>query len=264
MDNLAKEIAQLDAEQVERILQQVSGLTAVVISALTERAKERSFRTVAPDGSVESETRSTVNTTSMRQIMREVDRFETELQSALYSETLSAMDAAAVATIAFLQSEVGAKNKYKVNVEETLGNKVLIGDRTFDQRTKLTASDIANDVRKIVRQGLLAGEDVGSIINKVSQSVKDSDWKIIRIVESEIYTAYRYQFGETASKNGFDWIKIHESFPRHPRRRQHRCYPLANTDKYGMGKGVYKSTDVEIFFPHPQCTSWLEVVEVLD
>ena len=155
-----------------------------------------------------------------------------------------------------------ARKKAIINVEQELGKAVVIGDKTLEQRVKISTSNTKTDVRKYIRQGVLGGDDISTIVSNVRDTFKDTDWTVRRIVESEVYNAYRYQFGITTDANGYDWIRIHESFPRHPRRKYHKCYPLANADKYGKGKGVYKSTDSTIYYPHPQCTSWLEVVEV--
>lgn len=265
MDALAREIAALDEEYKEEIVRLINQLGASINDQIIGASAQETITTVAQDGSTGSETRSTVPTTRMRRIMNEIDAVEREYGDVLYDNTVEAMDIAIAAVIAhLLDSHPSMTVQAKLNADETLGKTVRIGDKTLQQRTQSLAAETLSDVRGYIRQGVFEGLDVDEITKNVRQSFADSDWKVRRIVESEIYQAYRYQFGETSSRNGFDWIRIHESFPRHPRRKMHRCYSLANTDKYGMGAGVYRSTDVEIYYPHPQCTSWLEVVEALD
>lgn len=265
MKELADEVAKLDEELKKRIVRELKRLGAELNELLTDAATEESVTTINQDGSTDTANRTTVKTTSLRRIMRELDDIERQYNETLYDGTVDGMEAAIAVVIATLLGEIdGMSKQSKVNADKTLGKTVKIGDKTLKQRAAMLAAETTADVRSVIRQGVLGGEDVQSIVKKVRKTFSDTDWKVERLVESEVYGAYRYQFAQTTSENGFDWIRIHETFPRHPRRRYHRCYTLANADPYGRGKGVYKSTDIEIFYPHPQCTSWLEVVEALD
>lgn len=265
MKELADEVAKLDEELKKRIVRELKRLGAELNELLTDAATEESVTTINQDGSTDTANRTTVKTTSLRRIMRELDDIERQYNETLYDGTVDGMEAAIAVVITTLLGEIdGMSKQSKVNADKTLGKTVKIGDKTLKQRAAMLAAETTADVRSVIRQGVLGGEDVQSIVKKVRKTFSDTDWKVERLVESEVYGAYRYQFAQTTSENGFDWIRIHETFPRHPRRRYHRCYTLANADPYGRGKGVYKSTDIEIFYPHPQCTSWLEVVEALD
>lgn len=265
MKELADKVAKLDEELKKRIVRELKRLGAELNELLTDAATEESVTTINQDGSTDTANRTTVKTTSLRRIMRELDDIERQYNETLYDGAVDGMEAAIAVVIATLLGEIdGMSKQSKVNADKTLGKTVKIGDKTLKQRAAMLAAETTADVRSVIRQGVLGGEDVQSIVKKVRKTFSDTDWKVERLVESEVYGAYRYQFAQTTSENGFDWIRIHETFPRHPRRRYHRCYTLANADPYGRGKGVYKSTDIEIFYPHPQCTSWLEVVEALD
>lgn len=265
MNELAKEIERLDEEYKEEIVRLINRLGADINDLISEAATNETITTVNQDGSTDRNTRSTVRTTRLRRLMSELDSIEQEYGETLYDKTVEAMDLAVAAVIAFLIGNYPSMTvQAKLNVDRTLGKTVRIGDKTLQQRTRIQAADTISDVRRYIRQGVFGGEDVDEITRNVRRTFSDSDWKVRRIVESEIYQAYRYQFGETSSRNGFDWIKLHESFPRHPRRQYHRCYSLAHEDRYGRGAGIFRSTDVEIYYPHPQCTSWLEVVEALE
>lgn len=265
MKELADEIAKIDDQYKRRIVRRLKRLGADINGMLMDIATNESISTINPDGSIETSNRTTVKTTRLRRLMSEIDDLERRYNDELYGETVDGMEAAIAAVIASLIGGYGDMTKQsKVNADRTLGRSVKIGDKTLRQRTSILSAETTSDIRSIIRQGVLGGEDVQDTVKKVRKTFADTDWKVERLVESEIYGAYRYQFAQTTNENGFDWIRIHESFPRHPRRRFHRCYTLANADPYGMGKGVYKSTDIEIFYPHPQCTSWLEVVEALE
>lgn len=262
MNKLAKQIEELDEKQKRLIAEQVEAMFAKIIATLNRQSSIREVTTVDDDGATHTESRSTVNTSRLIRIMRELDKVERDVAKTLYEETVNAMEIAAALTVSFLMAETGVRAAHSINVDKSLGKTVVVGDKTLQQRTQMISSALTDDIRKTIRQGVLGGVDVGTIVKEVSSIVDGNVWQVNRVVESEIYSAYRYQFGHTSDKNGFDWIRLHESFPRHPRRQMHRCYPLANEDRYGKGAGVYKSTDVEIFYPHPQCTSWLELVEV--
>lgn len=265
MQELAKEIESVEQQSRKETLAEVAALSVVLIDALNRLAKKESITVVGSNGNARDIKRSILKTQSLSQLRAEIVRFEKVLSASLYAAIMKAMTNATDVTANALKESIDNVSKLaKVNVDRELGKKVTIGDKTLEQRTRIISTGISTDVQKAIRQGVLGGEDIDVVIANVRKSIDDYTWEMERIIESEVWNAYRYQFGQTASENGFDWIRIHESFPRHPNRRKHKCYPLANADKYGKGKGVYKSTDTEIFYPHPQCTSWLEVVEALD
>src|SRR5699024_792710 len=262
MNKLAKEIEKLDEEQKAEVLDRITAIVAKLTSIINKQSKKEKVTSVDDEGNSHTDSRSTVNNNKLTRIMRALDKMECGISKELYEGTIGAMEIAAALTVSFLMEETGVRRAHNINVDKTLGKQVVVGDKTLEQRSKVLSAKLTSDIRKAIRQGVMGGSDVSDIIRDISDITEGIAWEVNRLVESEIYSAYRYQFVHTYDKNGFDWIRIHESFPRHPRRRHHRCYPLANTDKYGKGKGVYKSTDVEIFLPHPQCTSWLELVEV--
>lgn len=262
MNKLAKEIEKLDEEQKEIVVDKILAIVSKLTTSINRQSKKKDITSIDDDGNSHTDSRSTVNTSRLTRIMREIDKMEREISKELYEGTIGAMEIATALTVSFLMEETGVRRAHNINVDKTLGKQVVVGDKTLEQRSKVFSAKLTSDIRKAIRQGVIGGTDVSDILREVSDITNNNAWEVNRLVESEIYSAYRYQFGHTSDKNGFDWIRIHESFPRHPRRKHHRCYPLANTDKYGKGKGVYRSTDVEIFLPHPQCTSWLEVVEV--
>lgn len=263
MQELANSVEETNQQAQEDIIAELAALSVILIDTLNAFAKTETISTVSDNGKPRQIKRTTVNTSQLSKIMAEIDRIERKYNDILYDGVINAMKDAVKLTAESLVDELdSARKKAIVNVEKELGKTVVIGDKTLEQRVKISTSNTMTDVRKYIRQGVLGGDDISTIVSNVRDTFKDTDWTVRRIVESEVYNAYRFQFGTTTDANGYDWIRIHESFPRHPRRRYHKCYPLANADKYGKGKGVYKSTDSIIYYPHPQCTSWLEVVEV--
>lgn len=264
MLELAKDVEKLNDEEQKIVLAALAGISGAFIASLPDYAAKKVLKIIEDSGTESTATRSQIKVTKLRKILKELDDLERTYTSTLYESTIDAMTKAMELTVKRLTKLDGVDIQSKIDVEAQLGKKVTIGDKTLEQRIKVVGSNTADEVRKAIRKGILGGDDVDDIVANIRKTFSDTDWRVRRIVESEIYGAYRVQLGATADANGFDWIRIHESFPRHPRRKQHKCYPLANTDKYGKGKGVYKSTDTEIFYPHPQCTSWLEVLTDID
>lgn len=260
MKELAKDVEKLDEQQQERVLDVLAGISGAFIASLPDYAQKKVVKIIDENGATHTHNRSQIKTTQLRKLVKVLDDLERTYSNTLYESTIRAMTEAMELTVEHLSSVKGMDVKVDVDVDKELGKKVTIGDKTLEQRVNVVGSNTVSDVRKAIRKGVLAGEDVDDIVSNIRKAFDSTDWQVRRVVESEIYNAYRYQFGKMSDANGFDWIRIHESFPRHPARRKHACYPLANTDKYGKGKGVYKSTDNEIFYPHPQCTSWLEAL----
>lgn len=264
MNDLAASIEEHNQQAQEDILAELAALSIVLIDAINALSTTSKISTVTANGTEKEVDRTVVAASKLNKVMTEIDRLEKRYYSTLYDGLIDAMKEAATITVETLTDELDDVSDTDIVDVEKLSKQVVIGDKTLQQRIKITDSNIMSEIRKKVRQDILGGSDVNTIVSDIRNTFKETDWTIRRVVESEIYNTYRYQFGETTSKNGYDWIRLHESFPRHPRRKLHKCYELANKDKYGKGQGVYKSTDSIIYYPHPQCTSWLEVVEVLE
>lgn len=262
MNDLAASIEEQNQQAQEDILAELAALSVVLIDALNALSTTATIKTVSDSGTEKDVKRTTIATSKLSKVLAEIDRLEKRHYSTLIDGLLDAMEDAARTTAEMLSIELDDVDNTDIVDIKDLSDRVVIGDKTLKQRVKITSSNTMSEVRKRVRQRIIGGDDVNTIVADIRNTFKDTDWTIRRIIESEIYNTYRYQFGTTTAANGYDWIKLHESFPRHPRRKKHKCYELANTDKYGKGDGVYKSSDTIIYYPHPQCTSWLEVVEV--
>lgn len=264
MEEIASNVEELNQQTQEEALTELMALLVPLIAVVTSSLKESSVSYTGANGKVVTYNQTTIKQTALRNIMSELNRLEKEYANTLYEATLKGMKAAVEETVNGLSVVDGIDDSRVVDVEKELAKKPIVDPYTLEQRIKRLSAELSGNIRTAVRQAAFSGEDANKIIALMQEEFGNVEWQVVRVIESEIYNAYRYQFGKIASNNGFDWLRIHESFPRHPRRKKHKCYPLANTDKYGKGKGVYKSTDIEIFYPHPQCTSWLELVEAMD
>lgn len=246
-------------EAMDNIDEELSNIQALIIASIIANSKDKEVEVVNADGTTSKETRSVL--TSKANVDKEIRKLEKELSESFSESTLNSIKAVLAITTSYLISELNFKNKNKINAEKFFGNNVVIGDRTLSQRTAIAVSNLFVDVEKIYRKGIIAGQDVGSIAKEIEDAFSKNMYQFNNIIRSELFMAYRIQFGESVDKNGIKWIRFHESFPRHPNRKRHKCYELANKNKYGKGKGIYKPTDSNIYFPHPQCTGWLEILE---
>lgn len=96
----------------------------------------------------------------------------------------------------------------------------------------------------------------------IVDAFEGEEWKAKRLVTSEMNNSYRGQFAETLQKNGEKYVRFYESqWCTHRNHSRHRCHILANEDRYGLGEGVFKVTDSEIYAPHPQCRGYLGFYE---
>lgn len=120
---------------------------------------------------------------------------------------------------------------------------------------------LSSEVSKSVRYGILMKESISKISRRVRDVIKASTWQIKRLISSEILTALRIAalvFGEHTGI--LEGIKIIDNRGRHGGHHLHKCYEYAEEDKYGMGKGIYKTKDRYILDPHPQCTAYFSFI----
>lgn len=264
MLELVKDIEKLNHQSQNKALKSISEVSASLLFKLIELSKEHKIKLIDDEGNLRYELRNLIRPTQITKLMKELEEVENEIESMLTKQMISSLATVVIFVNKFLLSKYDVKKTFDKDIERTFVKSIKVGDKTLEQRIKVQASETVSDLRKYIRSGILSGTDSEDIYVKVRNVFKDTNWKVQRLIESEVYTTYRYTFGQTALMNGYDWIQLHEAFPRHPRRKTHECYKLINEDRYGKGKGVFKSTDCEIYFPHPKCTSWIEVVEVLD
>jgi hypothetical protein len=132
---------------------------------------------------------------------------------------------------------------------------LVLSDRVWN-----VAGDIRDEVSKTLRAGIIRGESVSKLIKRVRTVHDNETWKIRRLVVTEGNTAYRTATSYNAERSDVvKGVKINDR-PGHNNHTKHKCYTLAQRDPYGMGEGIYKPGDSEIFSPHPNCTSFITYV----
>jgi hypothetical protein len=117
---------------------------------------------------------------------------------------------------------------------------------------------IRDSIATQIRSDVIKGVSVGTMVRNVRKIYDGETWMIKRLVVTELNTAYRTATAKSIERSEVaDWLRIVDNGFRHPHHKEHRCYELAQEDRYGQGKGVFKPTDTEIYSPHPQCSSFL-------
>ncbi|MBS4195333.1 hypothetical protein [Lederbergia citri] len=123
------------------------------------------------------------------------------------------------------------------------------------------SADIREEISAVLRSGIIRGEGVSTMIPKVRRVHDNETWKIRRLVQTEGSTAYRTATAYNAERSDVvQWVQINDRPGMHRNHDKHRCFILANEDRYREGPGIFKPTDSEIYSPHPNCTSFITYV----
>jgi hypothetical protein len=136
---------------------------------------------------------------------------------------------------------------------------LVLSDRVWG-----TSGEIRDSIASVIRSGIIRGDNVGSMVRDVRKVYDAETWKIKRLVVTEGNTAYRVASANSVRDSDVaKYVRINENGSRHGNHTNHKCYKLAQVDKYSEGKGVYLPTDTEIYMPHPSCSSFITPV-ILD
>ena len=133
---------------------------------------------------------------------------------------------------------------------------------TLKDRSDIMGGSITDSLRQRMRRSIYQGAQSSEIYDHIVDTFEGEEWKAKRLVTSEMNNSYRGQFAETLQKNGEQYVRFYESkWCTHRNHNRHRCHILAHEDRYGLGEGVFKVTDSEIYAPHPQCRGYLGFYE---
>lgn len=118
------------------------------------------------------------------------------------------------------------------------------------------SGEIRDELATVVRRGILRGDGINAMIPEIRKVYDNETWKIRRLARNESVTAHRAATGYNAQESDLvEWVKFH-----HGVKKTDACVSLANEDRYGEGKGIYRPTDTEIWNPHVQCTGFVSYV----
>lgn len=120
------------------------------------------------------------------------------------------------------------------------------------------SADMREELSSVLRSAIIRGEGVNTIVARVRRVYANETWKIKRLVVTEGNTAYRAASAMSAQRSDVvEWVRINDNPGLHGNHEAHRCYILAQENRYGQGAGVFKPTDSEIYSPHPNCRSYI-------
>lgn len=120
---------------------------------------------------------------------------------------------------------------------------------------------IRQEVENAVMYGIVSKKEMDEILKMVSGELIKLKWTISRVVKSESYSTYRMSVMETLKALGSDYVvKFEEGNCGRPDHHEHDCHTIAQEDRHGLGKSIFKASDTDIVYPHTSCTSKLTIV----
>lgn len=200
-----------------------------------------------------------INRYKLRKLMNEMDSVSNEYGEVLYEESASSVENATKIVVAFMAAEFGLRFISEPMRRSELEDSLRYNDGlSVRDRTVLIAGNLADKVRTEVRKGVYNGDSVNAIYSDISDLIDDEEWQSRRVISSEVNNTMRLQVGDVLAENGDVYCQFYESkLCTHKNHNKHRCHLLAKENRYGLGAGVFKLTDMEIYFPHPQCRGYI-------
>ena len=252
---LADEFAEMNEKQVAKAIRNMRKVNGTLADILAELAEDE----------------GTISRRKLAQALREIEATSGEYREALMTELESAIRESAefavdrrneifltVLGVALISTAVQRKEIVDTVTRRLMRQKgadlLNLSDRVW-----ILSGDMLADLTKTVRADILKQEAVSTMIRNI-RKVQDNDtWKIRRLVVNEANTAYRKSTGESAHKSEVvTAIKLNDNGHRHARHDEHACYALANANDYGLGRGVYPTSERErLEMPHVQCSSYI-------
>lgn len=196
-------------------------------------------------------------------LMRDLDEIETSLRTHGVLALDEIITGTSAWTVGKINTAVGAGISVaafdRINtdvlryVSKRFGDDGLIlSDRVWD-----LSGDIRDEMSSVIRSSIIRGEGVSQMIPKIRAVQDNETWKIRRLAQTEGSTAYRTATAFNAEASEITkWVQLNDR-PGHKNHDKHRCYELANEDRYGQGAGIYKPSDSEIYCPHPNCRAYI-------
>lgn len=244
-DKLARDYGKLNDKQITYAIKEVGRVRADIAELLTEFA--------ADDGTIKRQ--------RLSRLLRELDGVEKALrENGMVAMTQVVTQSAefAIAGSPIIVAGVEKLNKRTVDyVIRRFGEDGLVlSDRIWG-----TSGEIRDSIATVLRTCIIRGDAVGTMVKGVKDVYDAEKWKIKRLVVTEGNTAYRVASANSVRDSKVaDYVRINENGSRHGNHTNHKCYKLAQEDRYGEGKGVFKPTDSEIYLPHPNCSSYITAV----
>lgn len=252
-EKLAKDYGKLNAKQQAFAIKEVGRVRGDIADLLADYSQK--------DGTIKRQ--------RLSRLLRELDEIETLVRQYGTTALDSIIEESAQFTSAgidagFVQA-VGTKVAATVQLErinKDVFNYVIkrFGEDglVLSDRIWRLSGDMRDELSKVLRADIIRGESVSTMIANVRKVHENETWKIRRLVVTEGNTAYRTSTAYNAKRS--DIVKgllIHRGKANVA---NHQCTILSKEDRYGLGAGVFKPNDTEIYSPHPNCTSFLTYV----
>ena len=171
------------------------------------------------------------------------------------SEWTSAKIAGAIGVSAASMERVN-KHVFNYAIKRFGEDGLVLSDRIWG-----LSGEMRDELSTVIRSSIIKGDGINAMIPKIRQVYGNETWKIRRLARTESVTAHRAATSYNAQESELvKWVEFHDGTCGHRNHRSHRCYALAQEDRYGEGSGIYKPTDTEIWSPHPNCTSSISYV----
>src|SRR5699024_55560 len=118
------------------------------------------------------------------------------------------------------------------------------------------SGEIRDELTSVIRTGIIRGDGINAMIPSIRQAYNTETWKIERLARTESVTAHRAAASYNAQASELvEYVQFHEGVDNSP-----ACTSLANEDRYGKGRGVFKPNDTDIWLPHPNCTGYITYI----
>lgn len=205
----------------------------------------------------------------MNKLIRDLDGIERGLRDELmgsledFTDETSEWSAKKLAGVFGITASAAYLSRIRKQVrKDVISRKGTDGLRLKD-RVRTVSGNIQDEVTKVIRQSVTRGVSATEIINKVREKYEKELWKVDRITRTEGHTAFRSAVMENSRTEDGNpgWVLFHEGTCGRPDHHTHNCYDLQRENRHGMGNGIFKTSDKDILTPHPNCTSWITLLD---
>jgi hypothetical protein len=211
----------------------------------------------------------TISKARLSSLLRDVEQIEKAIrENGMKAMEEVAKQSAAAGTLAGEMALVGALgetaaagyafNRMNTAVFQYVVNRFGEDGLVLSDRVWQLAGDQREQLNRVIRNGIIRGESVGTMVAQVRRVYDAETWKIRRLVVTEGNVAYRTGSAYRAQRSKHvKGLRIHRGKANRP---EHRCTQLEQIDRYGLGAGVYLPDDIEVLNPHVNCTSFTTYV----
>ncbi len=207
----------------------------------------------------------TIKRRRLRQVLRELDEVEMAMRAngeqalnkiVKESTEFTTENIAPVIGISASQVKIVNEHVFKYIVKRFDANGLVLSERIWG-----LSGEIRDELSTAIRSNIIKGEGIKSMMKDISSVYSADSWKVRRLARTESTTAHRAATSYNAQESDIvNWVQFHDGRGGHRNHEKHRCYELANEDRYGKGTGIYKPKDTDIWLPHPNCTSYITYI----